>query len=217
MLDTEPGSIPWAEASTLAARRSRSSHPTIKGEGSTPTDAYGEGLRISRFRDFLSLGMRATITAKAGRRTAPAIDPGLLIEIWAAAQYVDLLVQDAMAAAGSTGERLAMLARIDQRPVTVSELAASMGQAFMTVSDAVRQLAAQGEVAITPHPTDGRSKLVSVTEAGRRRVRLSSRPLLAVGREIDAALAGDPSSVRSTILDLRRALQLVHDEHRAAS
>ena len=175
------------------------------------------GLRISRFRDFLSVGMTATTTTKTGRRTTPAIDPGLLIEIWAAAQYVDLLVQDAMAAAGSTGERLAMLARIDQRPVTVSELAASMGQAFMTVSDAVRQLAAQGEVVITPHPTDGRSKLVSVTEAGRRRVRLEQPAVAGRGREIDAALAGDPSGVRSTILDLRRALQLVHDERRAAS
>jgi DNA-binding MarR family transcriptional regulator len=91
-----------------------------------------------------------------------------------------------------------------------------MGQAFMTVSDAVRQLAAQGEVAIAPHPTDGRSKLVTLTEAGRERLRLSSRPLRTVGREIDATLSGDPSSVRATLLDLRRAVQLVYEERRAA-
>jgi DNA-binding MarR family transcriptional regulator len=160
--------------------------------------------------------MTATITTKTGRRAAPAIDPGLLIEIWAAAQYVDLLVQDAMAAAGSTGARLATLARIGQGPVTVSELAASMGQAFMTASDAVRQLAARGEVAITPHPTDGRSKLVGVTEAGRERLRVSTRPLLSVGRAIDDALDGDPAAVRSTILDLRRAVQSVYDDRQAA-
>ena len=148
-------------------------------------------------------------TAKTGRRGGPAIDPAMLIEIWAAAQYVDLLVQEAMSAAGSTGERLATLARIGQGPITLSELAAAMGQPFMTVSDAVRQLASWGEVDITPHPSDGRSKLVSVTAAGRERLRCSAEPLLAVGRAIDDALEGNPRAIRASLLDLRRALEAV--------
>jgi DNA-binding MarR family transcriptional regulator len=159
-----------------------------------------------------------TVTTKRAQRPAgPAIDPGLLIEIWAAAQYVDLLVQEAMAAAGSTGERLATLARIGQGPITLSELAAAMGQPFMTVSDAVRQLAAWGEVAITPHPSDGRSKLISVTAAGRARLRQSAEPLLAVGRAIDEALESDPRAIRASLLDLRRALESVYDAQQGLS
>jgi DNA-binding MarR family transcriptional regulator len=152
----------------------------------------------------------ATGTSKTARTTAPAIDPDLLIEIWAAAQYVDLLVQEAMAWVGSTGERLATLARIGRGPITLSELAAAMGQPFMTVSDAVRQLVSWGEVAVTPHPSDGRSKLISVTAAGRERLRHSAEPLLAVGRAIDDALEGDPRAIRASLLDLRRALESVH-------
>ena len=72
-------------------------------------------------------------------------------------------------------------------------------------------------MAVTPHPSDGRSKLISVTPAGQERLRRSAEPLLAVGRAIDEALEGDPRAIRASLLDLRRALESVYDAQQGVS
>src|SRR5262245_21374640 len=93
-------------------------------------------------------------------------------DLWAVGQYVDGLVQTAMARAGSSGDRLAMLAHIASAgPLATTELAAALGIPFMTASDHVDRLIATGEIRRIPHPTDGRSKLVEVTASGSRRYR----------------------------------------------
>jgi DNA-binding MarR family transcriptional regulator len=82
----------------------------------------------------------------------------------------------------------------------------------MTVSDHVAKLEAAGEVERIDHPTDGRSRLVVLTEEGRRRVEQGSPHVRTVIAAIEGHLAGDPGSVRAAAGDLRNAVQLAFDQ-----
>ena len=140
-----------------------------------------------------------------------------LVDLWAVGQYVDGLVHSAMAHARSSGDLLAMLAHIASAgPLSTTELAAALGVAFMTASDHVERLIAAGEVRRIPHPTDGRSKLLEVTAAGRRRYRTAEPAIRSVTAAIEAHLRTPPSRVRAALRDLRSAVELARLEFEAA-
>ena len=136
-----------------------------------------------------------------------------LIELWAIGQYVDGLVRGELRRRGLSGELLALLAHLARSgPRTIRELSAALGQAFMTVSDHVAKLEAAGEVERIDHPTDGRSRLVVLTEEGRRRVEQGSPHVRTVIAAIERHLTGDPFAVRAAAADLRNAVQLAFEE-----
>lgn len=131
-----------------------------------------------------------------------------LVELWALGQAVDQLVRAELARHGLSGGLLAVLAQVSRGPVTTSELAVALGQAFMTTSDQVDRLVAAGEVAREANPTDGRSKLIRLTQRGHRRLRETGPHIAEIERSIREHLAGQPRSVLEAVTDLRRALQL---------
>jgi len=148
------------------------------------------------------------------RRSETRLD---LIELWAIGQYVDGLVRGELRRRGLSGELLALLAHLAlEGPKTTRELSAALGQAFMTVSDHLDRLEEAGEIERIAHPTDGRSKLVVLTAAGRRRFEQGSPHVRTVERAIVRHLAGDPAEVRGAAADLRRALQAAFEELEAA-
>ena len=140
-----------------------------------------------------------------------------LIELWAIGQYVDGLVRGELRRRGLSGELLALLARLAlEGPKTTRELSAALGQAFMTVSDHLDRLEEASEIERIAHPTDGRSKLVVLTAAGRRRVQEGSPHVRTVERAIVRHLGGDVAEVQAAFEDLRAAVQAAFEELEAA-
>jgi DNA-binding MarR family transcriptional regulator len=64
--------------------------------------------------------------------------------------------------------RVRALRRLDAGPLTLRELAESLAKDAPATTVAVNDLEERGLVERRPHPTDGRTKLVSLTAAGKR-------------------------------------------------
>jgi DNA-binding MarR family transcriptional regulator len=153
----------------------------------------------------------------AGQARTAKVEPRAarldLIELWAIGQYVDGLVRGELRRRGVSGELLALLAHLHREgPRTTRELSVALGEAFMTVSDQLDRLEAAGEIERIEHPRDRRSKLVTLTAAGRRRVQQGGPHVRTVADTIVRHLEGDQSAVLAAAGDLRRAVQLAFEE-----
>jgi DNA-binding MarR family transcriptional regulator len=73
-------------------------------------------------------------------------------------------------ATGLSFGRVRALKRLVEKPLALNELARSMTVDAPAATVAVNALEKQGLVVRTPHPTNGRIKLVSLTPAGRAMV-----------------------------------------------
>jgi DNA-binding MarR family transcriptional regulator len=131
-----------------------------------------------------------------------------LVGLWALGQAVDRLVQDELRRHGASGSLLAILAAAARGPMTTSEVADVLGQAFMTTSDQLDRLEALGEVRRIPNPDDGRSKLIEVTARGHRRLRDTAPHIRALERAISGRLEGELPDMTAAVADLRRAIDL---------
>jgi DNA-binding MarR family transcriptional regulator len=80
-------------------------------------------------------------------------------------------------ALGVSFARLKALRRVAWRPMTGRELADAIGTDPPHVSLIVGELERKGLVERTPHPTDRRAKIVTVTPAGRRAAQKAERML----------------------------------------
>ena len=70
-------------------------------------------------------------------------------------------------ATGLAFGRVRALKRLTEKPLALNELARAMSVDAPAATVAVNALVKQGLVVRTPHPTNGRIKLVSLTPAGR--------------------------------------------------
>lgn len=99
-----------------------------------------------------------------------ASDPDLARDVWL--RMSDLVLDHerrrAVAeAAGMSFGRARAVRRVAKRPMTMSELAESLGVDRPNVTVLVDELEAQGLVRRQPHPTDRRAKLVEATRKGK--------------------------------------------------
>lgn len=99
-----------------------------------------------------------------------ASDPELARDVWL--RMSDLVLDHerrrAVAeAAGMSFGRARAVRRVAKRPMTMSELAESLGVDRPNVTVLVDELEAQGLVRRQPHPTDRRAKLVEATRKGK--------------------------------------------------
>ena len=131
-----------------------------------------------------------------------------LVQLWALGQSIDRLVQDELRRRGASGTLLAVLAAASPGPMTTSELADLLGQAFMTTSDQVDRLESRREVRRVPNPADGRSRLIEVTPRGHRRLRASGPHIRMLANAIAERLETGLPAVRAALEDLRRAIDL---------
>jgi DNA-binding MarR family transcriptional regulator len=109
-------------------------------------------------------------------------------------------VSDAL---GMSFARVKALRHLLERPMTGRELAADLGTDPPFVSVMVDDLEQRGLVARTPHPTDGRAKLIAVTPAGRRAAKKANKIL----GEPPAALRALPSEDLATLERIVAALR----------
>jgi DNA-binding MarR family transcriptional regulator len=148
------------------------------------------------------------------RSTSRRLD---LVDLWALGQSVDRLVQDELRRHGSSGSLLAVLAAAARGPMTTSEIADVLGQAFMTTSDQLDRLDALGEVRRVPNPADGRSRLIEVTARGHRRLRATGPHIRALERAIGQRLERSMTGVSAAVADLRRAIELTTSDLEAGT
>lgn len=125
-------------------------------------------------------------------------------------------MQDELRRHGSSGALLAILAAAARGPVTTSELADVLGQAFMTTSDQLDRLERAGEIRRVPNPDDGRSRHIEVTAAGRRRLLATGPYIHALEQAIAERLEAPAAEVGSALADLRRAIELTASDLEAA-
>lgn len=101
--------------------------------------------------------------------------------------------------------RVRALRRLANRPLTMSELASQLGCDAPATTLAVNDLQGRGLVTRTPHPTNGRMKIVSLTSEG--------RALLERGMALEDPA---PASVRALsqrdLADLARVLDAITGE-----
>lgn len=74
-------------------------------------------------------------------------------------------------ALGMSFGRTRAIRRLAHAPMSMRELATALGIDPPNATVVVRELEAQGLVRRTPHPTDGRAKLVEATPAGKELAR----------------------------------------------
>ena len=154
-----------------------------------------------------------TVAVARKRAPRPARSPRLdLVELWSLGQSVDRLVQDELRRHGASGSLLAVLAAVARGATTTSDVAAVLGQAFMTTSDQLDRLEAAGEIRRVGNPRDARSKLIRITARGDRRLRRAGPRIRAIERAIAEQLGADLPGVASTVTDLRHAIDVVATE-----
>ncbi len=93
--------------------------------------------------------------------------PNVLLQSFITGQLASELLRRELEPIGMTPNQFGVQSVIRAfGPLTPTALAARLGMAAPTVSAWVKRLSASGQVRKVPHPTDGRSYLLEVTESG---------------------------------------------------
>lgn len=131
----------------------------------------------------------------------------VFLRLWTAAHRGERLVARELAAEGVDGNQLAlMLLLAEHEPATTSDLARALGVPFMTASDALQRLVDAGDVAREPNPQDRRSHVLSLTPAGKARVRAARKPLQRAARSLERSSAEPLADLEATLVALDRAI-----------
>jgi DNA-binding MarR family transcriptional regulator len=109
-------------------------------------------------------------------------------------------VDAALAAKGLSLAKFKILSVLDENgPCQPSLLAATLNQVARSITDAIDVLERDGLVARTPHPTDRRARLLSITVKGSSLVRATQGPK---SDAIEAVFSVLSRSQQSQLLDL---------------
>lgn len=113
-----------------------------------------------------------------------AVDPR---EVWAL--LCELVLdnvrrREAAEALGMSFGRIRAIRRVARRPMSMGELAAALGVDPPNATALVNDLEGLGLVTRSPHPTDGRTKVVSATRKG-----------MTIARRADEILSTPPAAV----------------------
>jgi DNA-binding MarR family transcriptional regulator len=113
-------------------------------------------------------------------------------------------------ALGMSFTRLKALRRLAWKPMTGRQLADAIGSDPPHVTLIVDELEAKGLAERTPHPTDRRAKLVTITPSGRRAAQKAERML----GEPPAALLALPAEDLAVLDRIVAAVLIAQDDQR---
>jgi MarR family transcriptional regulator for hemolysin len=132
-----------------------------------------------------------------GRDRPQTFDP-IGRQVGVTARAIRVLLDGALATAGSTFADWTVLAALDTRgPLVQKELAKSLGMIGPSVVERIDRLERAGLVARSPVPGDRRASLVGMTDAGRRRFGVLNDVLRST--EIDLTNGIDPHDLETTL------------------
>ena len=184
------------ERAHLRLRRRRSPG----GARATRAGGGAGDVRPAGSRRVRRLSREARWPARAARRCCS--------NSWTAAHMAERLVAEHMERAGVSDEQFALLSRIAlDGPVTPTALAAEMGVPPTTLADAVRRLDERGEIERLPNPADGRSHLLTLSPAGRKRVEAAAPAVWSALEEMRGHLGVPSEEVEAALDELHRSLR----------
>jgi DNA-binding MarR family transcriptional regulator len=140
--------------------------------------------------------------ARTPKRKAASADPSLAQQVWLLMSDLILdndrrrLVSEAV---GMSFSRTRALRRLARRPMSMSELAASLGIDPPNATTLVDELESLGLARRLPHPTDRRAKLVETTPKGAE-IALRADEILSTPPETLTGLAPDELSTLYALL-----------------
>lgn len=118
--------------------------------------------------------------------------PNVLLQSFITGQLASELLRRELDAAGMTPNQFGVQSVIGAfGPLTPTELAARLGMAQPTVSAWIKRLTEEGQIERRPHPTDGRSYLLEVTDAGRTALQAAFPHFGAALAKVEAALGDE--------------------------
>jgi DNA-binding MarR family transcriptional regulator len=149
----------------------------------------------------------------------------LLYQLYLTSQASRRFMRTALAGSGLTGEEYALLSYLyGNGPRTLSQASRDFGLAVTTVATMLAPLFESGELERRPHPTDGRARLIALTEAGRRRMDVAIPAFTSAYRRILGQLeqqGTDPEMVFEALEALRTsvdgALDALEQEERGSA
>ena len=139
--------------------------------------------------------------------------PNVLFQTYIAGQRLAALLDRHMEAAGVTSSDFGLLSALGVwGPITPTALASRIGMPPTTLSSALARAAARGLVRRLPHPSDGRSYLVELSEEGDRAWRAGWPALRSALARLEQELAGSLDDVQEAIERLDGAARAALDE-----
>lgn len=134
----------------------------------------------------------------------------VLLDVWLLMHLVSGLLDQALAEHGLSGDEFGLYSLLRGfGPVTPTQIARWTGMPATTVSAAVRRLTVRGHLERTPHPDDGRSYLLGLTDAGLAAHADAASSFLTVAERVSAALGDDEPAQRAGLQRLDHALRVV--------
>lgn len=95
----------------------------------------------------------------------------LLFQLYLASQASRRFMRLALAGTDMSGEEYALVSYLyGNGPRTLTQASRDFGLPITTLATLLSPLIEAGEIARLPHPTDGRARLLELTEAGRRKL-----------------------------------------------
>jgi DNA-binding MarR family transcriptional regulator len=138
----------------------------------------------------------------AGPRTS------VLLDVWLLGHLTSGLLDSALADSGLTADDFGLYSMLrGWGPMTPGELAATTGMRQNTVSAALQRLDKRGHLNRTPNPSDARSTLVSLNEAGIETHLVAASAFLAIAEQLDEELGTQKAAIRSAVGVLDEALR----------
>lgn len=108
---------------------------------------------------------------------------------------------------GQTSARWHILGQVEFRVQTVAMIARNMGQTRQSVQRLTDALAADGLITYAKHPTDSRTKLVTLTNRGRRAIDEINKHNSAWITKVSSLIAND--ELQQTNLKLKQMAKLI--------
>ena len=136
----------------------------------------------------------------------------LALDLFVVDQHLGSLVDSTLAEAGLTASLYAVYSQLAHGPCTPGQLSETLGVRPTTLSGYLATMAERGHVSRSRNQHDGRSSMLSLTEAGHAKVRecrpLMRRALKTLNAEIGSA--DDVDAARALIARIDDAIQVAH-------
>jgi DNA-binding MarR family transcriptional regulator len=136
------------------------------------------------------------------------LEISVLFDVWLLMHLVSGVLDEALGEHGLSGDEFGLYSLLKGfGPVTPTQIARWTGMPATTVSAALRRLTARGHVERLPHPDDGRSYLVVLSDAGVTAHARAASSFRTVAARVSHALGDDETAQRVVLQRLDHTLR----------
>jgi DNA-binding MarR family transcriptional regulator len=163
---------------------------------------------VSRPRPKTEAAARRTSRDPSADERRPERRISLPFDVFAVASRLGAYLDDALSETGIRPAEYAVYSlMLEAGPRTPSELAAALGVPPTTISTYITTMLTRGDARRIPHPSDGRSHRVVLTDQGRGVIRRVNPAFARAEAAILANLDRSEAEIREALADLADALE----------